>query len=879
MATGAHYQINQAANAIPTGTVDVARIDIRQGQVCHFIGDSSSGQTNPAWTITAWPDGSARAAFTNSTTYDASYTPDVPGSYRGQFLVGDGLGPNAKSFIFRVTRDSAGVLIDDGFSEPAFGELVGEDNAGGNDRGYAKAFETGAKKGSFTVDTMAALRLTKPVRFKRCRLVCYATPGDGGGGEFIWRTGSPPADDGGINIVVTGVSTGWWQRQYSGPIAAKAFGAKGDARRVQGVATTATSNQITAAGLTAADITKTAWVTRGGPSGGPLVGTISNVVGTTVTLSVTATSSTAGGTFIYGTNDTAAIQAAWDACDDVYHPEGTYLESGLHALAAKHLHGAGKDKTFLKHIPGSANAAAWLGNNTENLPSVIYAAQKFNVHDMSIEIDVDTKWGLRCRELSYSTIKNMYVGVSPNDKDPSVVGGIIGCKGVAGFFDGALNCQFSNLDFTPNDQTVSFGAQVRPSAQLDGVAGSGSGAGFTSSTFDHCYYHYSQYSLVAVTTNNVTFNQCIFESSTWGPRVSDTFKPQFKDCYYENLIHPFSVFGIDSRNRAVVEIDGGWNQHNTDGGYIKQDGTAGVPFLHVENCDRVVMRGVQMEAANMPVVQVVEVVGTTQQIELECNPWQMHAARKATNVVTLANAIATTNGSGNLVLTWNAHGKVIGTVLDISGATSPLNLIAVNRPYWIVIAKTTNTLTLQPLLYPTSYVANATASGLGGASITVRWYGQDDWCHVVIPSRAVKFTDCDYETIRFSRTFNSIAEMSGGGDLYYEGQSSYKFDAFTYLWTMQLITDQPITPTNPATRYIEPKLAGAGFDTYVTKLYDHAGDSLAISPAEDMLYRVYPGQSLSLKIYMSGDQPEIFPRTETVDILVAKTRYTIATES
>ncbi len=706
----------------------------------------------------------------------------------------------------------------------------------------------------------------------------YSIFGDEGGGLFYWDAVSTLADNNGTVIQATAVSTGRWIRQADLPVSVKYFGAKGDTRRVQNISTTATSPNITVSGLTAADVGKTAWVTKGGVSGGPLVGTIISIVGTTVTLSISATSNTTGGTFVYGTNDTVAIQTAWDNSDDVYHPTGIYLVSGVHALAKKHLHGAGKRKTYIKHIPQNATAVIWLGNNTQDNPSIFYVAEGFSLHDMSIEVDIATKWGLRCRELSYSSISDMYIGVNPTETGVGG-GGIIGCLGVCGFFDGIINCKISNVDFLPNEASVSFAAQVRPSAQLDGVAGSGSGAGATSSTFNNCYFHISMYALYAVTTNNITFQQCVFESSIWGPRVQDSFKAQFRDCYYENLVHPFSVTGIDSRNRSLVEIDGGWNQHDSDGGYITQGGSPGVPFLHVENCDRVRLTGIQFEAQNMPVLQLVETVGTTQQIELECNPWQMHTARKGASVVILSSAIATTNGSSNIVLTWNGHSKTIGTVIDISGATSPLNNLAINRPYWLVIATTSSTLTLQPLLNTSSYVANATASGLGGAAITIRWYGQDDWCNVVVPSRGIKFVDCDYETIRFSRTFNTIAEMSSGGDLYYEGQGSYKFDAFTYLWTMQLITDQPITTPNPAARYIQPIISGAGFDTYTTKLYDHAADSLAISPPEDMLYRVYPGQSIGFKIFMSGDQPEIFPRTESIDLLVAKTRYTIATEA
>jgi len=84
------------------------------------------------------------------------------------------------------------------------------------------------RKGSTSPATIAALRLSASGKQKRTRVLCYQSLRDQGGGEFIWRTvdGSNPlpADDGGVNILATGVTTGWWQRQYAGPIHAEWYG-------------------------------------------------------------------------------------------------------------------------------------------------------------------------------------------------------------------------------------------------------------------------------------------------------------------------------------------------------------------------------------------------------------------------------------------------------------------------------------------------------------------------------------------------------------------------------------------------------------------------------------------------------------------------------
>ncbi len=56
---------------------------------------------------------------------------------------------------------------------------------------------------------------------------CYASPGDGGGGIFMWNTNT--AEDNGGTIITSPGKTGHWKRLYSGPINVKWFGANEDA--------------------------------------------------------------------------------------------------------------------------------------------------------------------------------------------------------------------------------------------------------------------------------------------------------------------------------------------------------------------------------------------------------------------------------------------------------------------------------------------------------------------------------------------------------------------------------------------------------------------------------------------------------------------------
>jgi hypothetical protein len=82
------------------------------------------------------------------------------------------------------------------------------------------------------VDTIADLRGI-PVSYiadgDQCTIGCYATAGDGGGGNFRWNASSADADDNGITILPTGhVGNGRWKRVYVGAVNIKWFGAAGD---------------------------------------------------------------------------------------------------------------------------------------------------------------------------------------------------------------------------------------------------------------------------------------------------------------------------------------------------------------------------------------------------------------------------------------------------------------------------------------------------------------------------------------------------------------------------------------------------------------------------------------------------------------------------
>ncbi len=80
------------------------------------------------------------------------------------------------------------------------------------------------------IDTIATLIGQNPVPLNTEFIVGgHSTAGDGGGGTFIWISGSPiNNEDFGITFNAPNYLNGYFKRLYSGPINARWFGAKGD---------------------------------------------------------------------------------------------------------------------------------------------------------------------------------------------------------------------------------------------------------------------------------------------------------------------------------------------------------------------------------------------------------------------------------------------------------------------------------------------------------------------------------------------------------------------------------------------------------------------------------------------------------------------------
>lgn len=130
------------------------------------------------------------------------------------------------------------------------------------------------------------------------------------------------------------------------------FGAKADyVKRTDAAITTGTA-VLTSAGASfaATDVGKVVVVAGAGAAGAKLVTTIAGYTSATqVTLTAGAGTTVSGATFFYGTDDTAAFQAALDAASQatVFVPSGAYLLSTIAIAANRRLQGAGFSAVYL----------------------------------------------------------------------------------------------------------------------------------------------------------------------------------------------------------------------------------------------------------------------------------------------------------------------------------------------------------------------------------------------------------------------------------------------------------------------------------------------------------------------------------------------------
>lgn len=136
------------------------------------------------------------------------------------------------------------------------------------------------------------------------------------------------------------------------PVNPREFGAKGDGQYSGTGATIAggalATCTVVGANFTAADVGKLIAVAGAGAAGATLRTTIAAVTSATVvTLALAASGAVSGVAVQWGTDDTAAIQAALNTGRDVKLDQGNYLCQGLTAASNPTIAGAGGSSTIL----------------------------------------------------------------------------------------------------------------------------------------------------------------------------------------------------------------------------------------------------------------------------------------------------------------------------------------------------------------------------------------------------------------------------------------------------------------------------------------------------------------------------------------------------
>ncbi len=154
------------------------------------------------------------------------------------------------------------------------------------------------------LSTIASLRLAVAGIHSSIQIQSYSSLSDEGGGHFDFDPNDTTSTDDGGYCIVAGTKR--YKRRSNWVPTAKEFGAKGDVKQIS-VTMSSGTNTFTASGFTAADVGKDITIQGAGTSGATHTTTISNVVGTTIIITLPIITSVTATRCFYGSNDTAAI--------------------------------------------------------------------------------------------------------------------------------------------------------------------------------------------------------------------------------------------------------------------------------------------------------------------------------------------------------------------------------------------------------------------------------------------------------------------------------------------------------------------------------------------------------------------------------------------
>lgn len=460
------------------------------------------------------------------------------------------------------------------------------------------------------------------------------------------------------------------------------------------------------------------------------------------------------------TDDTAAIQAAIDSgASKIYIPAGRYRTTQtIKAISTEqaplYIYGESSNAAIISFEPATYNAnndtAMWFGNSTQNLPSPIYECRNLTLEDFAVYVNTNARVALRLRETIRTSCKRLFLGA----EDFGVLNDIV-CL----YIDGGIDCLFEQVDCAPKNGYGSgltlpiFAMQAGNSATLNRTAGSGSGAAFTSSAFNSCYIHLAN-QLGRIQSNQVSFNDCIFEAGNTGIIAgAGSFNTEFINCYFE-AINRFAVVtdGADIRVTSNIVVQGGYYQANLKSGY---SGTEG--FVNARNAGKVKVTDVQIVTQQPCLGRAVTTTGYTHSILLDANYYALNSSLNTFTPVSLTNPFQTVNGSPDLILNYTSHGLLFEDTVSLDGFTTPLNSIPTNQPLWRVSeVVNANQVKLRSLYGDIN--ASATGSGLGGTGSFVRYTGGFAGNFVIDAPEATKFTDAKEHWLSFGRAYTAGAD-------------------------------------------------------------------------------------------------------------------------
>lgn len=213
----------------------------------------------------------------------------------------------------------------------------------------------------------------------------------------------------------------------------KDHGAKGDAvLRPSGGSIASGSASFTGANFAPGDVGKFFAVVGAGAAGATLITTIAAYVNTaTVTLAAAAGTSVANTPYLYGTDDTAAIQGVLDAVNDesftqIFFPKASYLTDGLLTKNNTHLIGAGRGAWAYEFYDRTTRLIAKPGMTTPGLINDYREQQVGNVRITDMMLDgakafhTSAKTGIYLSDSGLSadslwSIERVYVGFFSGD--------------------------------------------------------------------------------------------------------------------------------------------------------------------------------------------------------------------------------------------------------------------------------------------------------------------------------------------------------------------------------------------------------------------------------------------------------------------------------